>query len=177
MKKPRPLSRLTIGMMLLSLGGLFLGAVLGYAGTNYYESRLVQSDLAQQGYVLTTDATATANDIRAGRTAYADGRMVTGTMTVLDTADATATADSIVKGKTAYINGELVVGTMDVLSYDEVTPGTEAINLDGGGYLAKDLVIKGDPDLVKENIRRMVTIFGVVGTYDPIVEQTPQGGE
>ena len=57
-----------------------------------------------------------------GKTAYVGGKMVVGTMEVLDTTDATASSDRIIKGKTAYVNGELVVGTMEILEGKSYTP-------------------------------------------------------
>lgn len=74
-------------------------------------------------YVNTGDATATASDILLGKTAYAQGEKVYGTLIAqaeegyptygTDTSDATATASDIAYGKTAYARGQLLVGTLN----------------------------------------------------------------
>lgn len=59
----------------------------------------------------TSDATATAADIRSGKTAYGATGKLTGTLVPLDTSDANATAADIASGKTAYVNGSKITGT------------------------------------------------------------------
>ena len=157
--------KVALGMILLSLGGLFLGGIAGFLGTNIYANNRVAADLKKEGFVITDDATATAADIVEGKTAYVGGRMVVGTMEVLDTTDATASSDRIMKGKTAYINGELVVGTMEILEGKSYTPSTQNQVLVLKGYIRDDIVIRGDSDLRPENIREGINIFNVTGNF------------
>ena len=90
--------------------------------------------------------------------------------------DATATADDILSGKTAYIaDGTKATGTISSKSAHTYTPGTSDQTIDAGQYLSGDQTIEGDANLVAENIKSGVTIFGVVGTYtgEEEAEETP----
>lgn len=59
----------------------------------------------------TSDANATANDIRSGKTAYVNKQKITGTLVPLNTSDATAAKGDIKSGKTAYARGSKLTGT------------------------------------------------------------------
>ncbi len=77
----------------------------------------------------------------------------------------TAVDADILSGKTALVNDEEVTGTMANVGRQIVTPGTDAQMIaqgyhDGTGFVA------GDEDLLADNIKADVGIFGVTGTYD-----------
>lgn len=62
----------------------------------------------------TAGGTATAADIAYGKTAYARGQLLVGTLVGFDTSDATATPYDILQGKTAYVNTGKIEGILTV---------------------------------------------------------------
>lgn len=179
-KNTKGISKLTLGMILLALGGLFLGAAIGYSLTNMYLNNQVLSQMKKEGYVLTHNATATSEDIRAGKSAYVNGQLVYGTKEVLETSDATAMAEYIRKGKTAYINGVLVVGTLEEIQGSKLKPGEKAVTVKGNAYLAGDITILGDADLKPANIFKGNSLWGIQGTMEkkpaPVNPNPEEGG-
>lgn len=114
----------------------------------------------------TSDATATAGDIRTGKTAYVDGEKITGNLVPgVDTSDANAVAGDIRTGKTAYVGGSKITGSAPAKEATTITPTTTDQTVAAGTHLTGILTIKGDPNLVAENIKSGVTIFGIEGTY------------
>lgn len=113
----------------------------------------------------TSDATAVAGDLRQGKTAYAKGAKLVGTLVPLDTTDANAVATDILAGKTAYVNGVKVTGSIASQEAQTITPAVTAQTIEAGKYLAGAITINGDANLLAENIKSGVTIFGVAGTY------------
>ena len=91
---------------------------------------------------------------------------VVGSLEVLDTSDADATADDILLNKTAYVNGEKIIGTITSLEATEYIPTVINQTINFGQYLSGNQVIKGDINLLSENIKNGVTIFGVTGSYE-----------
>lgn len=79
------------------------------------------------------------------------------------TEDATATALDILGGKTAYVATGKVEGQIPSLPTKEYTPSNQAQTINSGLYIAGKQTIKGDTSLVSSNIRKGVSIFGVVG--------------
>ena len=103
------------------------------------------------------------NNLRAGSTIE-----FTNVHLGTDTSDATATANDILYGKTAYADGEKLTGTIVGQSAQTITPTTIDQVIPAGKYLEGNQTIKGDANLVPENIVDGVTIFGVLGTYGHI---------
>lgn len=87
----------------------------------------------------------------------------------VDTSDATATAGDILSGKTAYVDGEKVTGTIPLLTVQSnIVPGASDIVIHSGtrACLPGSLTVKGDKNLVPENIKSGVSIFGVAGSFE-----------
>lgn len=55
---------------------------------------------------------------------------------------------------------------MSTLGYTEYTPGVDDQNIPILKYIVGNQIIKGDANLVTENIKKGVSIFGVVGSYE-----------
>ena len=83
----------------------------------------------------------------------------------LDTSDATAAAADILKDKTAYVNGQKVTGTITSVNAQTITPTTTDQTVNSNVFLAGAITVAGDANLLAENIKSGVTIFGVTGTY------------
>lgn len=114
----------------------------------------------------TSDATATAGDIRTGKTAYVDGEKITGELVPgVDTSDANAAAGDLLAGKTTYVGGSKITGSAPAKEATTITPTTVDQTVAAGTHLTGILTIKGDPNLLAENIKSGVTIFGIEGTY------------
>lgn len=83
-----------------------------------------------------------------------------------DTSDATAYSSDILFGATAYARGEKLFGSILSKQAAQYTPSTQLQVISAGQYLAGDQYIAGDVNLVAENIKKDVTIFGVTGTME-----------
>ena len=82
----------------------------------------------------------------------------------LDTNDATATSGDILNGKTAYVKGEKITGNIAFQPAQTITPTTSDQIIASNIYLGGAQTIKGDVNLVADNIVSGKSIFGVVGT-------------
>ncbi|NLZ76250.1 MAG: hypothetical protein GX914_07080 [Erysipelotrichia bacterium] len=151
---------------ILGLICVLVGAVISFFVFKNKMAADIKTAYEQNGYMLTNGCTATAADIKEGKTAYIRGQLVTGTLRDIDTTNATATAADILKGYTAYVNGQLVTGTIPTYNgLTTIVPSATDYKISKGVYIVDDLVIKGEPNLISSNIKNGISIFGVRGSY------------
>nr|DAM46621.1 MAG TPA: tail protein [Caudoviricetes sp.] len=78
-----------------------------------------------------------------------------------------AVAANVLSGKTFTASPGLKVhGTMASKEAETITPGVDDQTIAANQYLAGAQTIKGDSNLVAENIKSGVSIFGVIGTLE-----------
>ena len=119
------------------------------------------------GYVQTKNAVAKSEDIAMGKTAYVNGELLIGTYVEVDTSKATATENDALKGYTCYVNGEKITGSIPTYKPESYNGDTKDRVIPKGYYLDGTAInIAGAVNLVKENIKEGVSIFGVTGTYN-----------
>lgn len=110
---------------------------------------------------------AQANQIVEGYQAYGStGSIITGTLTgvTLPPLSNPANASQIVSGYQVYNDeGVPITGTMPSKTAQTFTPSTSNQTISAGQYLSGTQTILGDTDLVSDNIRSGVNIFGVNG--------------
>lgn len=82
------------------------------------------------------------------------------------TSDATATAAQMLSGAIAYVNGNKITGTIPSKSAQTYTPGTTNQTIAAGSYLSGVQTIEGSANLIPENIKDGVNIFGKIGNYN-----------
>lgn len=124
----------------------------------------------------TSDATAVSADVRDGVTFYNANGKQTGSMPDavirgggISVNDDLLTADVTVDiANSGYIEaGNKVTHKMNVYSNDSVTPSSSDKTLaTAGKYTMSNIIVKGDSNLVAENIKSGVSIFGVAGSYE-----------
>lgn len=114
----------------------------------------------------TTITPSTSSQIAISAGTYATGNITVGAIpnNYIDTSDATAVASDIIQNKTAYIKGKKVTGTMPSKEAATITPTTTDQTIEAGQYLSGAQTIKGDGNLVPENIISGKSIFGVSGS-------------
>lgn len=81
--------------------------------------------------------------------------------------DATAMVEDVLLGKTFYAGADKgkKTGTIPVKAAATITPGTAAQTIAAGQYLSGGQTIQGDANLLAENIKSGVSIFGVAGSF------------
>ncbi len=112
-----------------------------------------------------SDANASAEDIKRNKTAYVNNQKITGSFDGVDSSDADATAGDIKRGKTAYVNNTKLTGT-----YDGIIPaGNQDIETlseyDVSAKATARISAAERAKIIPENIKKDVTILGVIGTH------------
>lgn len=79
--------------------------------------------------------------------------------------DVNAIASKMLENTVACGPDGKVTGTIKRLTAQTITPGTEDQNIDAGVYLSGKQTIKGDANILAENIKEGVELFGITGTY------------
>lgn len=78
--------------------------------------------------------------------------------------DCNATESDILSGKKAYVKGKTITGNIPNIGEKTYTPGTANIIIPSKNYLSGSQTIKGDSNLIPENIIEGKTIFNILGT-------------
>ena len=122
----------------------------------------------------TNDATATSSDLLSGKTAYAKGQKITGTIPTVTQATPTISVNSstgLITATATQTAGYVAAGTKSATSQlafkaaTTITPGTtNQTAVSANTYVGGAITIKGDANLVASNIVSGKSIFGVVGT-------------
>ena len=158
--------------------------VSGYQYAQVQDNNLVASNIKAGVSILgingtyTSDATATASDIKSGKTAYINGAKVTGTHTEF-TPSGNATTSQVLKGATFYSNST-TKQTGDIETYAGLTTITSNTTLNTAGkYLPSNLTINvptldtsdgtitaNDVLLGKIGYSKGAKIIGAIKTYN-----------
>lgn len=140
-------------------GAKVIGSITSKAAATYTPTTSNQTISAGQylngAQTIAGDADLVAGNIVTGKNIF----NVAGTFS----ADATAAANNILSGKTAYVKGSKVTGTIASKAAATYTPKTTDQTIASGQYLSGVQTIKGDANLIAENIKENVSIFGVTG--------------
>lgn len=109
----------------------------------------------------TNDATAEVNDIVNAKTAYVNAEKITGNLAF----DGNATVNDVVASKTFFSDDPQtkltgVVASLGATTYTPTTANQAIVNK----YLTGLQTIKGDANLIPENIKYGTTLFNVLGS-------------
>lgn len=122
-----------------------------------------------------SDATATAADLLAGKTAYGASGKMTGTIQTAEQAAPEISVDAagLITAKATQQAGYVLSGDksatkqLEVQAAATITPGTaKKTAVAAGRYTTGAVEVEGSADLKAENIKKGVTVFGVSGAFE-----------
>jgi hypothetical protein len=115
--------------------------------------------------------TVSAADVKAGKKFInSSGALLNGTMS----ASSVNKNNNTVTVTAGYINERTTVTVGNIFNeFTVYTPGTSDRIIPANSWLANDIRIKGEPNLIAENIKKGVTIFGITGTCEGGSSPTP----
>lgn len=137
-----------------------------YAPTT--ENQIINSgQYIAEDQIILGDINLISSNIKANTTIFG----VTGDKNIIDTTvdeANTASSTNMLKDTIAFVNGKQITGTCESIGNTTITPSTETQTITGPKILQgnKTIQILGDEDLIAENIKKDVDIFGVVGTLE-----------
>lgn len=137
----------------------------------------IRGSYVGEGGIDTSDATAVASDILYGKTAYVNDELVTGTMAINSTLPDISEQKPVIDDTGAiiasytlptgyYLGGTKTncLGILTTKAAQTYTPGTTNQTISSYTWLTGNQTILGDANLIPENIKSGVSIFGVSGT-------------
>lgn len=113
----------------------------------------------------TVDIDLTTANIRAGVTIFG----VIGSPNLVNTTESTspATAGQILAGRKAFVNGVALTGTINAGANVTGADGARVFPIPDGLYTGGETATATDANLISDNIRSGVTIFGVTSSAPP----------
>ena len=126
------------------------------------------------GGVNTSDATAVSEDVRNGKTFYNANGKQTGSMPDASIEGGAVVYESGVSAnivasvsEAGYIeSGAHTIGSITIHPGASITPSAaQRVEYTKNRYVLDDIVVDGDSNLVSDNIKNGVSIFGVNGSY------------
>ena len=130
------------------------------------QTLLPASETVAAGYYAATtlsavDADLATANIKSGITIFG----IAGKPEVVDTSSGDAVSGEILSGKKAWVDGAEVTGNVAAGANFEGGDGLKTFTIPDGLYSGSKTATAIDKNLVTDNIRDTVTIFGVLGTY------------